>query len=81
MSVLATEEDYQNILTKRVTATNDEAIIQTELDSLIIKIEQLNSELVSIKEKEKEASLLMEICPDQVKTLESKVNAFNDLYD
>ena len=68
-------------MSKKAEAVNNEAMIQTELDGLITRIEQLNKVLDSIKEQEKEASLLMEACPDQVKTLESKINAFIDLYD
>jgi hypothetical protein len=77
----AAEEHFQSVSSQKEEKMNIETDIQTELNQLILHIEQLNERFHSIEEREKEAIEVMEVCPDQVRLLEMKINAYIDLHD
>lgn len=78
---LAAEEEYNKFTVEKSSKESLEVSLQVELDTLILKIEKLTRQLELLKEEEVEASLIMEVCPDQVKELEAKLSAYNDLCD
>lgn len=77
----AAEEEYQKVKNEKVSKETLETELKAELDILILKAEKCNRELKDLKDEEDEASHVMEECPDTLKELEGKLNAYTDLYD
>ncbi|XP_019852573.1 PREDICTED: uncharacterized protein LOC109582347 isoform X2 [Amphimedon queenslandica] len=77
----AAEEECQSFLNDKSSKESLEADLKAQLDILILKAEKYDQELKDLKEREEAASHTMEVCPDMLKELEEKLNAYTDLYD
>lgn len=79
--VSAADDECLKLAAERSSKESAKVSLQTELEVLMQEIEKLNKRLECLREEEIAASYAMEVCPDQVKELEGKLNAYFELYE
>lgn len=72
-------DEYQVFLTKK---TNKEMLfsdLQSELDGLVISAEKLNNEVQQLYKMNEEAELIVKTYPEEIKKIEDRLSAINEL--